>query len=76
MGRIVPGTVTFGYDGHPIVEKYDGRIYKFESNDSEPNNTDSVDLHGYIVAYGVNESMYLFNPGTGQLMKTLAWWRH
>ncbi|MBN2351143.1 MAG: hypothetical protein JXD23_01140 [Spirochaetales bacterium] len=75
MGRIVPGTVTFDFDGRPIVEKLDSRIYKFESDGSEADNTDSIDLHGYIVAYGENDSMYLFNPGTRQLMKTLAWWR-
>ena len=76
MGQIVPGTVRFSADGLPIAETMDGHLCEFNSDGSQNNSTDSVNLNDYVVAYGMSDAMYLFNPSSGELLKTLAWWRN
>jgi hypothetical protein len=75
MGRIVPASVRFSMDGYPVAQTHTGRTCRFNWMGSENNGTDETYFNDYLVAYGQNDAMYLFNAGSRQILKTLAWWR-
>jgi hypothetical protein len=74
IGRIVPGTAQMDDNGQPIVQTFDGLLRRFNPGGWSNDETDSTDFNRYIIAYGQNNSMYLFNPVTLDILKTRAWW--
>jgi hypothetical protein len=75
LGRILPGSEQVGEWGNVTAAGYDGNLHVYDSNGRSYNDTPLTEVNGLVICYSSNDIMYVFNPATGQLYKSRAWWR-
>jgi hypothetical protein len=74
LGRIVAGSAQIAPNGFVVARTYDGYIRRYNMNGSSEREILGVTFKEFIIAYGQDEVMYLFNPSTLELFKSRAWW--
>ena len=81
VASIGAGTADILDYGEIIAQTSDGDLMRFHTDGSgnwwEGDRVSASTLMSFLIVYGNdNDSMYLFNPGTRQLIKSTAWWRY
>lgn len=75
--HIAAGSAQFTADGQLVFQAADGRLYRFNPDGGYYGDNTNASAYGsYLLAYGGNSAMYVFNPTSRQLMKSRPWWEY